>query len=314
MIEEVQSHQTNTEMIRSAPREVDAGTDIALKVKVSCPSACHLRGNTVRIIAQDSAVAKQVALTSFEEEINETDEFTLKAPIELGECTWSVVFPGQEVGGVLHDQSSTPFSFTVRPHSTSIAVWDVPSPIAFNDKFKIKVGVKCSAECKLTDKKIVIHGQKGKKVAIGALGGVPWPGTSALYWVEPELEAPGVEGYHRWRVKFPKPDLELPHEEASYHFGFTTARPPEHVVTLELIDKYTKSPVKNANVLLRPHSGYLYRGYTDDGGVAKLQVAKGEYTLYASKGGQYETFQTTVEIADDTTIKAELLEVDGSYL
>ena len=306
MTEEVKSHQTNTEMVQSVPPEVDAGTDIPLKVKVSCASACDLRGKTVRIIAQDSTVAKEVALTIFEEEMNQTDEFTLKAPIELGECTWSVVFPGQEVGGVLHEGSSTPVVFTVRPHATSMAVWDIPSPIAINDKFKIKVGVKCSAECKLMGNKIGIYGQKGKKVATGALGGVPWPGTSALYWVEVELEAPRVEGYYRWKVKSRKPDLELPHEEASYSFFFTTARPPEHVVTVEVIAQETTTPVKHARVLLRPQSGYKYRGYTDEGGVAKLQVPKGDYTLYALKGHEYETFQTTVEITHDATIRAEL--------
>jgi hypothetical protein len=303
--EEVKAHETSTSMVRAALAELDAGTDVALKVKVSCPSACDLRGKTVRIIAQDSTVAKEVALTTFEEQMNETDEFTVKAPIELGECTWSVVFPAQEVGGVLHEESSTPVVFNVKPHATSMAVWDVPSPVAFNDKFKIKVGVKCSAECSLTGKEIGIYGQKGKKVATGALGGVPWPGTSALYWAEVELEAPGVEGYYRWRVRFLKPDLELPHEEASYHFAFTTARPPEHAVTVEVVAQDTKIPIKNAHILLRPHSGYPYRGYTDEGGVAKLEVPKGEHELYVSKS-DYDTFQTSVEVASDLTIKAEL--------
>ena len=303
---EAQSHQTITEMIQSAPPEVDAGTDIALKIKVSCPTACDLRGKTVRIIAQYSTVAREVALASFEEQINETDEFTDKAPIEPGECTWSAVFPAQEVEGVLHEESSTPVRFNVKPHSISVAVWDVPSPIVFNDKFKIKVGVKCSAECNLMDKEIRIYGQKGKKVATGALGGVAWPGTSALHWAEVQLEAPGIEGHYRWRVKFPKPDLELPHEAASYHFSFSTSRPPEHVVTLEVIAQDTKTPLKNAHVVLRSQSGYPYRCYTDQGGVAKLQVPKGEYTLYASKAGEYETFQTTVEVGDDVTVKADL--------
>ena len=306
MAEGVQSHQTNTEMIQPPPPEVDAGTDIALKVKVSCSSACDLQGKTVRIIAQDSTVAKEIALTSFEEEMNETDEFTVKAPIELGECTWSAVFQGQEVGGVLHEESSTPFSFAVRPHSTSIAVWDVPSPIAFNDKFKIKVGVRCSAECNLLDQKIGIYGPKGKKVATETLGDVPWPGASALYWAEVELEAPGTEGYYTWRVKFRKPDLELPHEDASYNYGFTTARPPEHVVTVEVIGRDTKDPIERVHVVLSPESGAPYTGYTDEAGVAKLAVPKGEYELYASKGGEYETFQTSVEITDDATVKAEL--------
>ena len=122
-----------------------------------------------------------------------------------------------------------------------------------------------------------------------------------------ELQAPGVEGYYTWVVKFRKPDLELPHEEASYHFGFTTASPPEHVVTVEVIDQDTKTPLKHARVLLRPQSGYPYRGYTDEGGLAKLQVPKGDYTLYASKGHLYETCQTTVEVASDIGIEAELL-------
>ena len=309
MAQEVEAHDTSTHMVKSSPREVDAGTDITLKVSVSCPFACDLRGKSVRIIAQDGTVAKEVELASFEEETNETDEFTVKAPIELGTSMWRVVFPGQEVGGLLHGESSTRVMFTVKPHATSIAVWDIASPIAFNDKFRFKVGVKCAAECKLTDNKIEIYDHEGAKVAMGTLAGVPWPGTSALYWAEVELEAPGVEGYYRWRVKFREPDLELPHKEASYNFAFTTARPPECVVRIEVIDSDTKAPIENASVLLRRllHRGHAYRSRTDDGGVARVSVPKGEYTLYASKGEKYETFQTTVEITDDASVEAELL-------
>ena len=302
---EVEAHWTNTEMIESAPSEVEAGNEIPLRVKVSCPSACDLLGKTVRILAQDSTVAKEVTLASFEEDINETDEFTVKAPTELGACIWSVVFPAQEVAGALHEESSTPVVFSVKPHSTSMAVWDVPSPIAFNDKFKIKVGVKCSAECKLTGKEIRIYGRKGKKVAAVVLGDVPWPGTSALYWAEVELEAPGVQGDYRWRVKLPEPDLELPHEGASYHFAFTTARPPEHVVTVEVIGQDTKAPIRNAHILLRPQSGYPYKAYTDEAGMAKLEVPKGKHELFVSES-DCETFQASVEVADDVAIKTEL--------
>jgi hypothetical protein len=301
-----QAHETNTELIQSAPTEVDSGTDIALKVKVSCASGCDLRGKTVRVIAQDGTVAKEVALTGFEQKMNETDEFAVKAPIELGECIWSAVFPAQEVSGVIHEESSAPLMFKVKPHSTSIAVWDVASPIALSHKFKIKVGVKCSSQCNLTDKEIRVYGQKGKKVATGALGGVPWVSTSALYWTELDLEAPGTEGYYRWRVKFRKPELELPHEEASYHFAFTTARPPEHVVTIEVVAQTTQIPIKNAHVVLRPQGGHVYAGYTNEGGVAKLQVPNGGYEMYASKGNEYDTFETTVEITDDACVKAEL--------
>ena len=307
MTGEVQAHQTNTEMTQSAPVEVDAGADIAFKVKVSCPAGCDLQGKTVRIITQDCAVAKEVLLTSFEEAASTTDEFTVGAPTELGECTWSVVFPEQEVGGVLHEESGTPLTFNVKSHSTSMAVWDVPSPIAFSEKFAIKVGVRCSAECNLTGKEIRIYGPRGKKVAAVALRDVPWPGTRALYWAEVELEAPAVRGRYRWRGRFPKPDLELPHEVASSGFTFTTATPPEHVVTVEVIAQDTKTPLKNAHVVLRQQRGYPYRGCTDGGGVARVSVPKGQYTVYASKGDEYHTFQTTMEITDDATIKVELV-------
>ncbi len=306
MTEEARTHQTNVEVTQSSPMEVDAGADIALKVKVSCSSGCDLRGKTIRVVDGDGAAAKLVALTGFEEGINETDEFTVEAPVEVGEYDWSVVFPAQEVGGVLHGESGTSVTFNVKPHSTSMAVWDVPSPIAFGDKFTIKVGVKCSAECNLSGQEIRVYGPRGKKVAVVALGANPWPGTRALYWVEVGLEAPAVRGRYSWRSRFPKPDLELPHEGASCRFTFTAATPPEHVVTVHVISQETKRPLKNANVLLRAQRGYPYRGCTDGGGVATVGVPKGQYTVCASKGDEYETFQTRVDVVDDLTVKAEL--------
>lgn len=303
MTEESQAHETSTSMVQASPDELDAGVHIALKVKVSCPSACDLRGKIVKIIDQD-AVVQEINLTEFYGTVNETARLIVKAPTKPGEYTWTAVFPAQEKEGVLHQESSAPFSFIVKPHhATSMAVWDVPSPIAVGDRFRMKVGVKCSADCNLTDKQIEIYDHEGSKVATEKLGHVPWPDTGTLYWVEVELESPGTEGYYRWTVKFPEPDLELPHEEASYQFAFTTARPPEHVVTVEVIDKDTKTPIKNADVLLHP-----YRGYTDEGGVAKLEVPKGEYEIWVSKY-KYKTFQTTVKVASDVAVKAELLVV-----
>jgi hypothetical protein len=306
--EEVKAHETSTSMLEAAPAEIYAGSNIALQVRVSCPEKCNLQGGKVRIVDGEGAAIKEIELTEFDGTGNETDEFVVKAPTTPGSYTWTSVFPGQEKEGILHEESSAPFPFIVEPHATSIAVWDVPSPIVFNTKFKLKVGVKCSAECKLTDKKVEIYDHEGAKVATGTLSDAPWSGTSALYWAGVELKAPSVEGYYTWGVKFPKSDLELPHEAASYTFAFATARQPEHVVTVEVIEKKdTKTPVKNADVLLHPHSGSPYRNRTDDGGVAKLEVPKGEYQLYVSKGGDYRESQTTIEVAGDVKVKVELM-------
>ena len=305
MAREVNAHETRTSMVEVASAEVDGGSDIALRVRVLCPAGCDLRGGKMRIADDEGAVMKETELTEFDGTASGTGEFKVKAPVEPGGYTWSALFALQQKEGVLHEESSAPFSFIVKPHLISMAVWDVPSPIALNDRFTVKVGVKCSAECNLVDKKIAVYGQKGKKVATGALGGVAWPGTSALYWAEVELEAPGVERSYSWRVRFLKPDLDLPHEEASYTFAFGTAAPPEHVVTVKVIDKAKKTPIKSARVTLRSR-GAPYRNRTDDGGVARLSVPKGQYKLYVSADSK-QTFQTTVDVASDTAVEAELL-------
>ena len=183
-----------------------------------------------------------------------------------------------------------------------MAVWDVASPAVVNAKFKLMVGVRCSADCKLTDREIEIYDQEGGKAATEKVGGVPWPGTGALYWTEVELKAPDTEGSYTWQVKFPKSDVEIPHLETCSSFGFKVVNPPECTVTVEVIDKDEKTPLKDASVILHP-----YRAKTDESGIARLEVAKGGYQLYVTREDKYEIFKTTVQVTDNLTIKAELI-------
>ena len=288
-------------MVTTAPAELYAGSDIALKVKVSCPSNCNLQGGKVTIAADDGAAIKEIELVLFDGAANETGEFVVEAPTKPGKYTWTAIFAAQDKPGILHEESSAPFSFVVKPHPTSLAVWDVPSPIVFDTRFKIKVGVQCSAQCNLAGRDVEIYDHAEAKVATGTLGDVRWSDTGALYWAEVELKAPGTDGHYAWEAKFPKPDLELPHESASYTFSFRTARQPEHVVTVEVLDKDTQTAIERAEVILHP-----YRGYTDERGMAMLMVPKGEYELYVS-AAEKQTFQTTVKVASDIAVRAELL-------
>ena len=84
---EVQAHETRASMVKAALAEVYAGSDIALKVKVSCPSNCNLQGGKVRIAADAAAVVKEIELVSFDGAANETAEFVVKAPTKPGEYT-----------------------------------------------------------------------------------------------------------------------------------------------------------------------------------------------------------------------------------
>jgi hypothetical protein len=210
------------------------------------------------------------------------------------------VFPAQEKEGILHEETSAPVSFTVKPHPTSVAVWGVPSAIAAGDSFMIKVGIKCSSACQLTGKEFEIYDHTGARVATGTLGNDPWPGTSALYFAEVELEAPDAVGDYRWEARFPESDSEIPHEEDAHILGVKITSPPECLVTVEAIDKDKQTPIKGMHVLLHP-----YRAFTDEHGVAKVRVAKGEYKLFVS-GFNYIAFRTIVEVTGDVTTKAEL--------
>jgi hypothetical protein len=299
---QVKVHETSISIGQIALTELDAGADIQLRVRLSCSDFCDLRGKIVNIIAPDASV-KELLLTGFNGAENVVDDFVVKVPNEPGSYTWTAVFPEQENGGILHLESSAPLSFDFKPHGISMAVWDVPSPLVVDTTFTVKVGVRCSTDCRLTDKKIEIYDQEGGKVATETLGTIPWPNTDALYWAEAQLQAPGTEGYYQWTVKFPKPDLEPRHQEATYTLGFATARPPEHLVTVEVIDNDTKTPIANAHVVLHP-----YWGDTDEHGVAKIGVTKGHHELYISESGK-KAFRMAVEVASDVAIKAELLGV-----
>jgi hypothetical protein len=302
---EVRVHETITSTDRSTFADVDAGGDIMLKVKVSCPSHCDLQGRQIRIADEAGAIVMELDLKSFDGAANETGEFVVKAPNKPGKYTWTTVFAAQGKEGILHEESSSSFSFMVRPHETSLAVWDVPSPVVYNAGFNLKVGVRCSVACKLNGQKVEIYDDQGALVATGILGDLPWATSGALYWVEVALKAPSKGEFYQWTAKFPKPGLELEHEGTALTFAFGTASPPEHIVTVEVIDLYTRTPIENAQVTLHS-SGTPYGNQTDDAGVTKLNVPKGKYQIYVYKRF-YEDLQIAADVSSDLTIKAELL-------
>ena len=113
---------------------------------------------------------------------------------EVGEYSWTLVFPKHEAEGVVHEEGSLPITVKTLAHDTSLAVWGVPSPIVIDHPFRIHVGATCSAGCDLKGKEIQICDETGASIARGNLGETPWDGTRALYWTEVDLVAPAREG------------------------------------------------------------------------------------------------------------------------
>ena len=117
-------------------------------------------------------------------------------------------------------------------------------------------------------------------VARGALGDAPLPGTAALYWTELELAAPREAGHGVMVGAVRGGGLELPHDGASATFSAAIVPPPEHTLTVKVIEKDTATPVEEALVRLG-----AYRAETGRAGFAEIRLPKGRYELNVWKAG-----------------------------
>jgi hypothetical protein len=291
-----------------SPDVVDAGAEITLQGKVSCSPACDLRGHTLLIKDQAGAEAGSVELTTFDGKTNETPALVVKAPVKAGGYTWLAVCPAVVKEGVSYAEASTPITFTVEPHTTNIVAWDIPSAIEVGERFRMKVGIKCSSECDLGHRSFGIYDHEGAQVATGTLSGDRWPGTTGLYVADVELGAPPAEGLYTWSVKDPatglgaasESDAGMPHAESSISFGVRVVSRPEYLVTVEAIDQLSQTPLEGARVVMHP-----YRAVTNERGVAEVRVTKGAYKLFVSQT-RYLTFGLPLDVNADMTARAEL--------
>lgn len=293
-------HGQRTCAIEVSPSEVDAGAELTVTVRVSCPHGCDLGRQSVSIRNQDDAELARVELTEFDGEAYAASAFVLRAPLEVGGHIYRAVLAAHEKDEVLHEETSTEFSFAAKAHAANVNVWGLPSAIAAGERFRFKVGIKCSAECKLTGRQLSIFDHEGAQVGAGSLLDNVWPGTSTLYFAEVEAQAPLTTGDYEWQVKTPGADSGVPHAAGSFTFAVKVVSPPDHEVTVEAFDSEKQTPIKGAHVLLHP-----YRALTDESGVAKVKVAEGRYKLFVS-GFNYIAYQNIIDVAGDVTTRAEL--------
>jgi hypothetical protein len=283
-----------------SPGVVDAGAEMTLRGNVSCSPLCDLRGYSLIVKDHAGAEAARIELTEFDGEANRTNELVLKAPLTVGEHTWSALCPAVEKNGTSYIESSAQISFTVTSHTTYVAAWDIPSYVVVGERFKIKVGIKCSNACCLANSDFEIHDHEGTQAAVGMLANECWPGTVGLYAAEAELRAPASEGLYTWKVKRPQSGDGIPHAEACTDFGVRVVGHPDYLVTIETIDKVSQAPLSGARVVMHP-----YRVVADEHGVARVRVAKGAYRLFVSQTN-YLTFGLPVDVTADMTARAEL--------
>jgi len=296
----VSTHGPGTCAVEVAPGEVDAGAELTVTVRVSCPHGCDLKGQSVSIRNRDDTELAGAELTEFDGEAYATSAFALRAPLEVGEYIYRAVLAAHETDGVLHKTTATEFSFTIMAHAANVNIWGLPSAIAAGERFSFKVGIKCSAGCKLAGRPLSIFDHEGAQVGAASLLDDVWLGTSALYFAELHAQAPLTTGDYRWRVEAPGSASSVPHAAGSCSFTIKVVRPPDHEVTVEAFDREKQSPIEGAHVLLHP-----YRALTDEKGMAKIKVAKGSYRLFVS-GFNYVAYENIIDVAGDVTARAEL--------
>jgi len=186
----------------------------------------------------------------------------------------------------------------VASHETSLAVWDLASPVVAGLRATLKVGAACSCGRDLTGTAIAIHTETGRTAGSGTLGPTPWPGTSALYWTELDVAAPDTEGTYSWTLQATAP--EPTHEHVSSQLCFIAVNPPEHRVTLKVVERQTGAPVDAVELRLG-----IFRAATNEAGVAQVEVPGGAYDVTAWKIG-YEILSSRADVAGDMSIQLEV--------
>ncbi len=325
--DEVAAHGQRRCTVDVSPGEVDADAELTLTVWVACPFGDDLTGQSVSIRDEDDNEVATAELAEPEDDEEDEDrhdeadeaddddedaheeydyaaDIVVKAPGKPGEHTYRAVLPAVEKNGVSHEETAAKFSFTVNAHAARLNVWGMASAIVAGERFKLKVGLKCSQGCKLAGKALTVVDHEGAEVATATLVDEPWPGTTALYYAEVEVEAPGAVGDYKWELKSgaweAQSDSEFPHAAGAFPFGVKVVGAPDYEVTVEAFDAQKHTPIKGVHVLLHP-----YRALTDENGVAKVKVTKGTYKLHVS-GFTYVAYQNTIDVAGDVTTRAEL--------
>ena len=286
------THSTAIELSEPVPAEVAAGSELMLKIKLTCAADCDLHNLPLTIKGPDDTAAAAG-------HINDSGEVALRIPPKVGAQSFTIAFGPHEAADIRHEPCTLSLTINSIPHGTSLAVWDIPSPIVKGQRFTIKVGAKSAADAELKGLEIAVIDDSETVVARGRLRDTTWPGTTALYWDEVELTAPTEEGLSKWSVRFAAEGLALPHDGTAAEFSAMVARPPEHRLTVKVVEQKSKEPIADVQVRLGP-----FRGTTGPTGVAEVMMPKGTYDLHVWKAA-YEAPARPIEIKGDLSIEVE---------
>lgn len=202
----------------------------------------------------------------------------LVAPGSVGAHEYEIVFPAQSWCGTPFAAERIPLEVHTECQPTSMAVWDLPTPVIVDQPVRFKAGVRSHDGFSLAGQQVKLL-SAGAIIAEGMLGDAPLSGTEGLYWTEMEANAPATEGVSLWTVVLDDTLSSVPHTGCSADVTFFVSKEPDTQLTVIVTDR-SGHPVEG--VLVRPGP---FNGITDRDGVAAILVTRGQIELAATKDG-----------------------------
>jgi len=176
-------------------------------------------------------------------------------------------------------------------NAKSLAVWDVPMPVAIGETFSIKVGGAKGAKVEISD-------GAGQVVASGTLGSEPLAGTEGLYWATLDVPAPAKEEVKEYTVRA---------GGAESRFAVAAAPKATHTLTVSVVERETKEALGGVEIRLG-----AFHARTGKDGRASMQIAKGNYQLKLWRNGHIAP-NRPVSIDGDVTLALTMLHVPEEH-
>jgi hypothetical protein len=229
-------------------------------------------------------------------------ELVMIAPRQIGEFAWAAVArqhnPTDHIVDTAHGESAfVPLPFRTLAHETSMAVWNVCTPVVAESVSRVRLGLRCSAGCSVAGQTVHVKDLDGLTVGEAKLGESPLDGTDALYWTELGLVAPAIEGVARFEAIFQSSDLDIPHEASRAQFSCRIIATPQHQVTITVVETGRDMAVDDCEVRFGP-----YIRSTDGDGRVCLEVPGGLHEVSIRKDG-FEAPPTTVHVDANTSLQ-----------
>jgi len=255
--------------------EVDAGGSFSVHATVACADQRDLAGLELVLLAPDGhEVGRRTCWRGEEGRFGVRIE-NVAAPVTPGTFAYMVLLSTADDRSV--DVKPATLDVTVRAHLTRVTVWDAPPALRPGELFSFLVGVKCSSSCCLEGRALEVTDEAGRLVAVERLGSDIWPGTEGLHVARIQATAPEGVGSHAWRITCSPGSGGVAHESGSCDLRITVTESLDCAVEVRVVELETERALSHATVVLHP-----FRAVTNEAGIARMCVAKGEYDLLVS--------------------------------